>query len=321
MNQSGQSWREWAGAAKCPIGSLDPKSVGSVIEMLVIGVLEVHILAEIGALRLRLNPAHGVDLPDLGLGIKSPSKNHYTSEPFLSAYQRLYGSEYDNLVLLTDYQTAKKRTPFRLQIIEWKYVTKSQLADAKLCRIARKHRESLLETEGGEPDAKRMFKFLAYVNQRDWLGARLLSLVDALDDPSAVRKLIERAEASFARTNVAREKKSEVLIPYTSIQALRAILSASPLLVAILHAAENWVVDRLNDTARGPSPNEWERLRTGPLDGGITMSFALQWRYNFGGLFPAPKRPRPPKKKTALVTDRDRPRPLRVSRQRPTSDM
>jgi len=263
--------------------NLDGKSIGSVIEMLLIGVLEVHTFRKIGAPRLRVNPARGVDLPDLDLGVKSPSENYCTSEPFFSAYERLYGSEYDCLVLLTDYQTAKDRPPLRLQIIKWEYVTKSQLADENLCRIAGKHRERLLKS--GESRAQRLFRFLAYVNQSDWLGKKLVLLVDEMDHPKEVQKLIKLAYVDFVKTNARREKDFREPIPDTSIKSLRAILKASPLVVAIADAADNWVAENLKEAGRLPNDNEWNRLRSGPLDGRIGMSFALQWRYNFGRLF------------------------------------
>ena len=69
--------------------NLDGKTVGSVVEMLFVAVLEKFTLAETGIGQLQINPARGVDLPDLGLGIKSPSTNFCTSEPFFSAYERL----------------------------------------------------------------------------------------------------------------------------------------------------------------------------------------------------------------------------------------
>jgi len=47
----------------------------------------------------------------------------------------------------------------------------------------------------------------------------------------------------------------------------------------------NWVVSTLKDASRAPSETEWNMLVNGPLDGEIGMSFALQWRYNFGRIF------------------------------------
>lgn len=263
--------------------NLDGKTIGSVIEMLLIGVLETDTFRNISAPKLRINPARGVDLPDLDLGVKSPSENYCTSEPFFSAYERLYGSEYDALVLLTDYQNAKSKPPLKLQIIRWEYLEKSQLADVNLCRIARKYRGELLKNS--EARAQRLFRFLAYVNQSDWLGRVLVSLIANMNDPAKVRKQIEAAEQHFKKTNAARERKSRELIPDEAIKALRDILRTTPLLVALTDAADNWVTEGMKEAGRLPNDNEWNRLRTGPLDGRIGMSFALQWRYNFGRLF------------------------------------
>ena len=79
--------------SKGTLPNLDGKTIGSVVEMVLVGVLENHTLAGLGAPALRVNPARGVDLPDLDLGVKSPSENFCTSEPFFSAYERLLGSE------------------------------------------------------------------------------------------------------------------------------------------------------------------------------------------------------------------------------------
>lgn len=53
--------------------NLDGKTIGSVIEMLLIAVLEKIIFQGLEIPPLRVNPARGVDFPDLDLGIKSPS--------------------------------------------------------------------------------------------------------------------------------------------------------------------------------------------------------------------------------------------------------
>ena len=111
--------------AQGTLPNLDGKTIGSIVEMLLIGVLESDTFKGIGPQTLRINPARGVDLPDLDLGVKSPSENYCTSEPYFSAYERLSGSEHDALVLLTDYQNAKKKPPLKLQIIKWDYLTKT----------------------------------------------------------------------------------------------------------------------------------------------------------------------------------------------------
>jgi hypothetical protein len=281
----GQQLPHWYEGLKAnhTLPNLDGKTIGSVVEMLLVAVLETHTFLGMTVPPLRINPARGVDLPDLDLGVKSPLENYCTSEPFFSAYERLIGSEHDVLVLLTDYQEAKKKPPLRLQIIQWRYLRASQVADHTLCRIALKHRKWLVQTD--ESRAKRVFRFLAYINQSDWRAKRLLFLLDTLRDDDAIRAIIARAEKEFTKTNKQRLKKDKLPIPDVDLDALTAILAVNPLYLGIVDAADNWVVEVRKDTARAPNDNEWRRLLASPLDGLIGMSLALQWRYNFGLLF------------------------------------
>ena len=269
--------------AQHTLPNLDGKTIGSVMEMLLVAVLEAYTFADLSLPPFRINPARGVDLPDLDLGIKSPSENYCTSEPFFSAYERLIGSEYDVLVLLTDYQEAKKHPPLRLQVIKYKYLRGSQLADRNLCRVALKHREWLVQTD--ESRAKRVFRFLAYLNQSDWRAKRLLALLDNIRDDAQVRSIINNSVKEFEKSNLKRTNTDKLPIPDSELDALRAILAVSPLHIGIVDAVDNWVTEVCKDTARSANDHEWQRLLSGPLDGMIGMSLALQWRYNFGYLF------------------------------------
>ena len=96
----GQQLPHWYEGLKTnhTLPNLDGKTIGSVVEMLLVAVLETYTFAGLSAPPLRINPARGVDLPDLDLGVKSPSENYCTSEPFFSAYERLIGGEDDMLV-------------------------------------------------------------------------------------------------------------------------------------------------------------------------------------------------------------------------------
>jgi len=236
-------------------------------------------------MKLRVNPARGIDLPDLDLGIKSPSKNYCTSEPFFSAYERLYGNEHDCLIILTDYQDAKRsKSAFKLQAESWQYLRGSQIADMELCRIAKKNREQLLADD--ESTAKRVFRFLAYVNQSDWRCRRLLALVDKMNDPDEkFDKYLAEIEKDYEKQNKARFKKNNELIPESDLAAIRKIFLATPRSLGVTNQIDNWVTEFLKDASRAPNDNEWERLLKSPFDGKIGMSFALQWRYNFGKLF------------------------------------
>jgi hypothetical protein len=265
--------------------NMDGKTVGSVIEMLLVGVLETYTFKGTKAPALKISPAKGVDLPDLDLSVKSPSKNYCTSEPFFSAYERLIGSDHDVLVLITDYQEKKKKRgrPLKLQIVSQEYLTKTQVADKNLCRIALMHRDWLVGQE--EARAQRVFRFLAYVNQADWRAKRLVRLVEKIQSDADVKAIIKKAEGEFKKANEQRKKKDKDLLPDEELAALKNILDMTPFWIGIVDACDNWVVATFKENARTPNDDEWKRIKASPLDGRIGMSLALQWRYNFGSLF------------------------------------
>ena len=263
--------------------NLDGKTVGSVIEMLFVAVLETITFQDIEIPQLRLNPARGVDLPDLDLSIKAPSKNYNAGDPFSSAYERLLGSEYDALIMVTDYQDRKSHPPLKLQVIKWHYFLNTQLADFTLTSIARKHREWLINQN--EVWAQKIFRFLAYVNQSDWRASHLRRIVDAMQNAEQVEKLMLAVQKDFTRKNNQHARNGKDAIPYHEIESLLSIAEAQPMTLGVVDAADNWVVETYKDFARLPNENEWGRLLTSPLNGQIGMSFALQWRYNFGRVF------------------------------------
>ncbi len=268
---------------KHKLPNIDGKTVGSVIEMIFVAVLETHIFKGMGIPPLKINPARGVDLPNLDLGIKSPSKNFCTSEPFFSAYERLLGNEYDILVLLTDYQEAKSKRRPELQITDWKYLQNTEVADRNLCRIALKHRNFLIKKN--EAWAKKVFRFLAYANQSEWSARWLLKLIDNLQDESKIKGLVESSSEDFKTQNLLKLKKDSELIPDEELKTMVDILNVKPLHLGVIDAADNWIAETQKEVARLPNDNEWNRLIVSPLNGKIGMSFALQWRYNFGRLF------------------------------------
>ena len=269
--------------------NLDGKTIGSVVEMVLVAVLETDTFAKMGLPPLKINPARGIDLPDLDLGVKSPSENYCTSEPFFSAYERLLGSEHDVIVLLTDYQDAKKSPPLRLQITKWKYLTKTQIADEGLCRLAKSQREWLLVQN--ESWAKKTLRFLAFVNQSDWRAKKLVYLIANLQDEVRIKAIVEAAESDFKSKNAQKANQDKPLLPETDLEALKAILKIIPHHLGVIDAADNWVVEVQKELGRLPNDNERNRLLASPLDGKIGMSFALQWRYNFGKTFGMKEKP------------------------------
>ncbi len=269
--------------------SLNVKTIGSIIEMLLVAVMETGVLSDHLDAPLRINPARGVDIPALKLGVKSPSKNYCTSEPFFSAYERLIGNEHDAIILLTDYQDAQKNPPLKLKITNSRYLLGSQMADENLCVVARSRREFLFDEDAGM--ARRFFQFLAYVNQSDWLGKKLVTLVSSLGAEDDLAKAIEGIIASFEKENKKRDKKGKVPIPSEFCESIAKIKTVTPRWHGLLTECDNWITNNVRDVARLPSGPEFEKLMTGALDGEITMSFALQWRYNFSRVFGVEPKP------------------------------
>jgi hypothetical protein len=267
------------------IPNADGKTIGSIIENLLTAIIEVKILKEKDHnINLKLNPARGVDIPQLDLGIKSPSENFCTSEPFFSAYERLIGNEYDAIILLTDYQTKKKISPLRINIIDYVFLKGSQIADKNLCVLAKKQKDYVLNI--GEPTAKKFFKFLAYVNQSDWLARKLLELFEIihLEDEIIIKRVNDFA-FEYNKKNGERKKKHNLPLSESYLEQLNSLIETRPLDSGIINLADNWVIQEQREFARVPNDNEWERLINSPLDGKIGISMALQWRFNFGMLF------------------------------------
>lgn len=260
--------------------NLDGKTVGSVIEKFLVCILEKYIFN--GTLQLSINPARGVDIPELELGVKSPSTNFDTSEPYFSAYERLLGNEYDAIVLLTNYQEAKGVTPFRLQILQARYLRGTEIADQNLCAYARTLREKYPD----ELFLKKAMRFLSYVNHSDWEANCILKLFDeVLINEHNLATILRRFERDFSTKNSRNIREGKAVIPQDSLDRLKAISDITPTSQAIINAAENWVILSQKDNGRYPNENEWHRFQSSPLNGKIGMSFALQWRYNFRTLF------------------------------------
>ncbi|MCI0748147.1 MAG: hypothetical protein L0Y58_22300 [Verrucomicrobia subdivision 3 bacterium] len=220
-----------------------------------------------------------MDLPDLDLGIKSPSENWCTSEPFSNAYERLLGPEYDVLAVITNYQSQKQNPPLRIQLIQHHYFEGHQIADMGLCKHARAIRPTLMSY--GEAPAKKAFKFLTYAVQSEWLCARLLDLMSQIDKPDRLPSILDVMIKSIEKTSA----KRRMPLPLQDKALLEELGKRKPIDRAIIDAADDWVTAHWREAARVPNENEWVRLQKAPLDGKLGVSFALQWRYNFGVFF------------------------------------
>ena len=263
------------------IATKDGKTIGSILEKLLVCVLEIYIFKS--SIQLSVNPARGVDIPELELGVKSPSTNFCTSEPYFSAYERLLGNEYDAIILLTDFQNTKGKSKLDLQIMDIKYLRGSEIADKNLCSIAKSIRDNC-----GLDDysIKKLIRFLAYINQSDWEASRILEIIeDVIINNQPIRVCLEKVKAKFLAYNKIKAKENKLQLDEEILRKFDKITTMSPVDQAIIRVAEDWVIENQSDNGRFPNENEWRRFCSSPLDGKITMSFALQWRYNFGSIF------------------------------------
>src|SRR5207302_5648347 len=174
----------------------------------IVADVEKNVLKGKLATTLSINPARGVDVPDLDLSIKSPSKNWCTSEPFSNGYERLLGTEYDVVAVITNYQDAKNKPPLRIQLGLNHYFEGHEIADKGLCARAKKIRESVLGF--GDAPARKVFKFLAFADQSQWLCKRLLELINGLNTPNELPRILETAIARFDSDNQGIVNKTKV---------------------------------------------------------------------------------------------------------------
>ncbi|WP_241622583.1 hypothetical protein, partial [Rosenbergiella australiborealis] len=182
LGRGGKIPHWYEGLSKRLIPNYDGKTIGSIVEMMLLATIEKKVLCGIPDLpTLMINPAKGVDFPQLGLGVKSPSDNFCTSEPFFSTYERLLGNMHDSLVLLTNYQDPDFKNKTKpLSIKSTKFLRGSELADKNLCSLAKAHREFLLSRN--ETLCKKLVQFLAHVNQSNIVANYLVSLVKVLQE-------------------------------------------------------------------------------------------------------------------------------------------
>ena len=235
-----------------------PKSLGSVVEKVVAAIVELELVPDIDGVEpfeVRLNPAAGVDMPDIELGVKSPSTNYCTSEPFYSIWERLSGNLDDCIVLVTNFQEVKNDIPYTLRIINSEYLEGIELADTVLTEHARRARTHL---GIDELIFWNFCRFLCLANkttaQADKALIRMFSnLFDSLDQVSEGNDPIETA----------------------------------PNLEECEIELDEWMGTYAPPIFRDIQPTEIQRQRieNGPLRGRISISFALQWRYAFRSTF------------------------------------
>lgn len=227
------------------------KSIGSIVEKVVAAVIEVYMIPEIDDVEpfsVELNPAAGVDLPQIQIGIKSPSENWDTSEPFFSPFERITGNVHDCLVFLTNFQQVKNNLPYTLAMIDSRYLLGSELSDHVLTNHALRAR-NIIGIESGI--YIKFCRFLCLMNK------------NSRDDQPILNIFLQHFRAV--------EDDDEN--PAPSLHECELFL-------------DRWMEANGGVFAKlAPTELETQRLENGPLNGSIGISFALQWRYTFRSTF------------------------------------
>lgn len=286
LGRGGKLPHWYDGLTKRSLPNYDGKTIGSIVEMMLLATIEYKIFKGIPNLPIfMINPAKGVDFPQLGLGVKSPSDNFCTSEPFFSTYERLLGNMHDSLVLLTNYQDKEfKDGKSTLAIKQTKLLRGSELADKNLCALAKEHRDFLLAKN--ETLCKKFIQFLAHVNQSSFMANYLVTLLKNLQqEKKTIDKVVDKIQKDFESKINKQIKKGEVPFDKEEISEILKIKDTPHQIEAIINCCNDWVIENQKEFARIPNDNEWERFLVSPLNGKISISFALQWRYNFASVF------------------------------------
>lgn len=111
------------------LGITDGKAVGTYLEAKFLASLARRYLLQTG------NAAKGIDLPKLGVDIKSTSiRQPQSSSPFRSAKQKVFGLGYSLLVFVYEKRDNKAKGVARLDIKHVVYIEKERTADYQTTR-------------------------------------------------------------------------------------------------------------------------------------------------------------------------------------------
>jgi len=130
-------------------GSTDGKAVGTYLEHKFKAYLKEKYTFDEG------NSANGIDLPSLGVDIKTTSiMQPQSSCPFKSARQKIYGLGYNLLVFVYQKEDNQLSKTSRLFILHTVFVNKNQTADYQLTKSIK----SILNNQGNKDDLIALFE-------------------------------------------------------------------------------------------------------------------------------------------------------------------
>lgn len=185
------AWFNELRSRKRPLKS-DSKTLGTCVEKL--------LKAEIGRafdLQITGSSASGVDIPELNLNTKATSdRQPQSSEPFKSAYERILGANYDILLSVYNGEAFLEDARRSLEIVNIAYLTKTEVADANLCVLARLSRELLRRQVFDEALCRRVVRGIVYLKKGKRLYNQLKGALTTGDIPELDNVLREMETAA-----------------------------------------------------------------------------------------------------------------------------
>jgi hypothetical protein len=242
----------------------DGKSIGTFIEKLLTVLLSIEKKCVFSG-----SAAKGVDLPELNLGIKATSdRQPQSSEAFKSAYERIFGIENALLVFIYNGTAYSGEAEENLRCVQHYLLSETNVADRGLCGYARDVRELYREKIIGEDLLKSILRLLVVSDKskKEFLGmARLIHEMASILGGGTKGVQFRYLDAS---------KASDVMAYLTDTKVQHALAAAVDAYQAHFDSypfANDGMIDG----------EQFKVFQEHPLDGKISLSFALQWRFQF----------------------------------------
>jgi len=239
----------------------DPKTIGTFIEKLLTVLFSIKKGCVFSG-----SSAKGVDLPELNLGIKATSdRQPQSSENFKNAYERIFGIGNALLVFIYNGTAYASEAEANLRCVQHYLLSETNAADKDLCASAQGVRELYREKIIGEDLLKAALRLIVLSDKsnREFLG---------------MCRLIREMASIFS----GKTKGLEFRFLDANPRDARGYLTSADVQRALALAVDAYQKQFpsfpfAND---GLITDEQSRVfREHPLDGRVSMSFALQWRF------------------------------------------
>lgn len=243
----------------------DGKSIGTFIEKL----LTVLFSIRKGCI-FTGSAAKGIDLPELNLGIKATSdRQPQSSEPFRNAYERIFGIENALLVFIYNGTAYATGAETNLRCIQHYLLSETNVADKGLCSSAREARDLFNKKIISEDILRRILRLLVL---SDKSNREFLNMCRLIREMAAILQgKIKGVEFRFLTV----KNNDPDLLTYINSAKTHEMLSGAIDAYEKQFASFPFASEGLATT------QQMKRFQEHPLDGKISLSFALQWRLQF----------------------------------------